>query len=94
MRIKEIGDMTIVMTSAEIWDIGFCVMHDIKHTAKTHWINHYEGNSKEGFASYVEGKESTKIKYMKFFFGMACRPDVMGSLTYELKEIFNPKTEG
>ena len=91
MRIKEIGDMTITMTQAEIWDIGFCIMHDIKHTAKTHWINHFDGNSKEVFADYVKEKEATKVEYMKFFFGMACRMDIMDSLTYDLKEIFKPK---
>jgi hypothetical protein len=94
MNIKEIGEMTITLTNSEIWDIGFCIRHDVEHTAKTHWINHYEGNSKEGFADYVKDKEKVKVGYMKFFFGMAMRLDVVeGDLTYNLKEIFKPKED-
>ena len=94
MRIKEIGEMTIALTNSEIWEIAFCIKHDVEYTAKTHWINHYDGNSKEGFAEYVRVKESVKVEYMKFFFGMAMRLDVVeGDLTYSLKEIFKPKED-
>ena len=88
MRI-EFEEVNIKLKQDEVWDLMFCVNHDILHTLKTHWKNFIEDKDVVHFTKYVHEQEKKRISLLESFANILDRRDLMESLDYEILQVWD-----